>query len=144
MSFCCLHAVSSVSSLRRPPLHCGPGDLRLLVLRPSSRCVVRYNCWSLDVRQLCHTSPSPITFHSANAFYWSTSAFKHFTLLWWRSYGDINGRMNIKNMITTTIPKPQKQMFTWRNGVLLMGLSISFQSDIFFENKATLLWFLFE
>ena len=34
-----------------------------------------YNGWSLDVRQLCHTSPSPITFHDANAFYWST-AFK--------------------------------------------------------------------
>ncbi len=35
VSFCCLDAVSSVSSLRCPLLHCGPGDLRLLVLRPS-------------------------------------------------------------------------------------------------------------
>ena len=34
-----------------------------------------YNGWSLDVWQLCHTSPSPITFHDANAFYWS-NAFK--------------------------------------------------------------------
>ena len=34
---------------------------------------------------------------------------------------EINGRMNIKSMITTTIPKPQKQMFTWRNGVFLNG-----------------------
>ena len=34
-----------------------------------------YNGWSLDVWQLCHTAPSPITFNDANAFYWST-AFK--------------------------------------------------------------------
>ena len=39
------------------------------------RAPCSYNGWSLDVRQLCHTSPSPITFHDANAFYWST-AFK--------------------------------------------------------------------
>ena len=32
-----------------------------------------YNCWSLDVRQLCHMLPSPITFHNANAFYCSTA-----------------------------------------------------------------------
>ena len=48
------------------------GLARLLVLRPST---VFVNCWSLVVRQLCHTSPSLITFHDANAFYWST-AFK--------------------------------------------------------------------
>ena len=32
-----------------------------------------YNCWSLDVRQLCHMLPSPITFHNANAFHCSTA-----------------------------------------------------------------------
>ena len=36
-------------------------------------CVFSY--WGRDVWQLCHTSPSPITFHDANAFYWS-NAFK--------------------------------------------------------------------
>ena len=70
VSFCCLDAVSSVSSLRCPLLHCGPGDLRLLVLRPS----VVFIQW-LVTRCMTDTAPSPITFHDANAFYWST-AFK--------------------------------------------------------------------
>ena len=39
-------------------------------------CSVQLLQWPLDVLQLCHTSPSPIIFHDANAFCWST-AFKH-------------------------------------------------------------------
>ena len=72
MSFCCLDAVSSVSSLRCPLLHCGPGDLRLLVLRPS----VVFIQWLVTRRTTAvpHFAFS-VTFHDANAFYWST-AFK--------------------------------------------------------------------
>ena len=36
-----------------------------------------YNCWSLDVWQLCHMLPSPITFHNVNAFHCSTALKKH-------------------------------------------------------------------
>ena len=73
MSFCCLEAVSSVSSLRCP--RTGTVDQGTCVFSYWGRVSCSYNGWSLDVRQLCHTSPSPITFHDANAFYWST-AFK--------------------------------------------------------------------
>ena len=38
-----------------------------------------YNCGSLDVRQLCHTPPSHITFHDVNVFCWSPAFRTPFT-----------------------------------------------------------------
>ncbi len=73
-------SVSSVVSMQCPQsphfvVHFFTVDQGTYVFSYWDRVSCSYNGWSLDVRQLCHTSPSPITFHDANAFYWST-AFK--------------------------------------------------------------------
>ena len=66
-------AVSSASRVRRPPIQSRWTRGLASSRTEAERRVVRYNCWSLDIRQLCHTSPSHITFHDVNAFCWSTA-----------------------------------------------------------------------
>ena len=84
--YVCTYLVGVLFSIQCPNLSSSSTPLwwtrGLLQTTQPSLSTRRRNCWSLDVRQLCHMLPSPITFHNANAFHCSTCfENKHLTPL---------------------------------------------------------------
>jgi len=76
--YVCTYLVGVLFSIQCPNLSSSSTPLRWWTRGLASSCTEAtlccfYNCWSLDVRQLCHMLPSPITFYNANAFHCSTA-----------------------------------------------------------------------
>ena len=74
----CTYLIRVLFSIQCPNLSSSSTPLRwwmrgLASSRTEATLCCFYNCWSLDVRQLCHMLPSPITFYNANAFHCSTA-----------------------------------------------------------------------